>query len=74
MYTLFYTVPSLPSLELSTSLVALATIPSFTKTLQVYYLLAARLSSAFPKPGLGKYVYIARLPATSCSLLLFSLV
>jgi hypothetical protein len=41
LYTLFYTIPSSPSLELSTSPVALAAIPSFTKTLQVYFLLAA---------------------------------
>ncbi|KAH8799422.1 hypothetical protein F5884DRAFT_811932 [Xylogone sp. PMI_703] len=41
LHALFHTVPSSPSLELSTSPVALAAIPSFTKTFQVYFLLAA---------------------------------
>jgi hypothetical protein len=41
LHTLFHTVPSSPSLELSTSPVALGAVPSFTKTLQVYFLLAA---------------------------------
>jgi hypothetical protein len=40
LHTLFYTILSSPSLKLLTSPMALATIPSFMKTLQVYFLLA----------------------------------